>query len=90
MSRKRAYKEETTQIITRFFEAVDILIVMKKIRGIQTYCNLYEIDKRNFYAQKKDIGKGYFEVQWILPLIQDFNICSDWILFGKGKMFKPE
>ena len=61
---------------------------MKEIRGIQTYCNLYEIDKRNFYAQKKDLDRGYFEVQWILPLMKDFKVSSDWLLFGKGKMFK--
>ena len=88
MSRTRAYKEETISVISRFFEAVDALIAMKEIRGIQTYCNLYEIDKRNFYAQKKDLNKGYFEIQWILPLIKDFKVSANWILFGKGKMFK--
>lgn len=88
MSRKRVYKDETLAIMSRFFEAVDILIVRKDIRGIQTYCNLYEIEKRSFYAQKKDLSRGYFEIAWILPLIKDFKMSSDWLLFGKGDMFK--
>lgn len=87
MSRRRVYRQETLDVITRFFEAIEAIIEMKLIRGIQTYCNEYEIDKRNFYAQKKDIERGYFEIYWILPLVKDFNVSSDWILFGKGKMF---
>ena len=88
MSRKRVYSDETLSIISRFFEMVDILIVNKSIRGIQTYCNLYDIEKRHFYAQKKDHGRGYFEISWTLPLIKDFKVSSNWLLFGKGKMFK--
>lgn len=82
-------QSETSQaIIKRFFEAVDVLIQHKKIRGRQTYCNLYEIDKRNFYKQKHDLSRGYFEVSWLVPLVNDFNISSHWLMTGRGEMFK--
>ncbi len=89
MSRRRVYRDETLAVIERFFQALDAIIESKAVRGLQTYCNKYEIDKRHLYAQKKDMNKGFFEVYWILPMISDFNVSSNWLLFGKGPMFKP-
>lgn len=90
MSRTRVYSEDTIAIISRFFAAIDALIAMKKIRGKATYCRLYGIDRANFNAQKKDFSKGHFQVSWLVPLVKDFNISSDWILIGKGSMFKGQ
>lgn len=87
MSRTRAYTEESIAVTTRFFAVIDALVAMGKIRGNQTYCKRYGIDPGNFRAQKKDLNKGFFQVSWIIPLIRDFNVSSDWILLGKGKMF---
>lgn len=89
MSRRRAYKEETLAVMQRFFQTIDVLIEQNEIRGIQTYCRLYEIDKRHFYAQREDLGKGFFEVSWILPMISEYGVSANWLLFGKGQMFKP-
>ena len=77
MSRRRTYRQETIDVISRFYEALDAIIEKKDIRGIQTYSREYEIDKRNLYAQREDLNKGYFEIYWILPLIKDFNVSSD-------------
>ena len=88
MSRTRAYRPETIAVMERFYQALDTLVATKTIQGIQTYCNEFEIDKRHLYAQKKDLNKGFFEVYWILPLIQNFGVSSDWLLFGKGELLK--
>lgn len=88
MSRRRVYNQMTLDVMQRFFQALDSLIEDKTIRGLQTYCRLYGIDKRHLYAQKKDIGRGYFEVYWLMPLIQEYKVSSDWLLFGKGRMRK--
>lgn len=88
MSRRRVYKQETLDTISRFFEALDVIISTKKIRGIQTYCNLYGINKRHLYTQRADLNKGYFEVYWLIPLIRDFGVSSNWLLLGIGNMFK--
>jgi len=88
MSRRRVYKEESVAVMERFFAAVDALIENKTIRGLQTYCRLHDIDKRHFYAQKTDPGRGYFEVAWLLPMIRDYKVSAEWLLFGKGQMFK--
>lgn len=88
MSRTRVYTDDTIAIISRFFAAIDALIAMKKLKAKGTYCRLYGIDKSNFYAQKRDYNKGFFQVSWLVPLVKDFNISSDWILQGKGEMFR--
>lgn len=80
----------TVDVITRFYDVIDKLIENKQIRGVSTYCTEYGIDRRHFYHQKDDFNKGYFEVYWILPLIRDFRVSPDWILFGKGEMFRKK
>ena len=87
MPARREYTDETKAIMLRFFEAVDMIIAQKKIRGIQTYCNLTGIDRRHYYGQKKEISRGWFQMSWMLPLIKEFNVSSDWLLLGKRGMF---
>lgn len=87
MSRRRVYRDETIAVMERFFKALEAVIEAKAIRGVQTYCKEFGIDKRHLYAQKKDLNKGFFEVFWILPMIKKFGVSSDWLLFGEGEMF---
>lgn len=87
MSRRRVYRDETIAVMQRFFQAIDFLISAEQLRGIQTFCNTYEIDKRHFYHQKNDLNKGFFEIYWIIPLIKDFNVSEKWLLLGTGRMF---
>ena len=56
--------------------------------GLAGYCETYGVDRRHYYVQKNDLGKGYFEVAWILPLIKYFRVSANWLLFGTGKKFK--
>lgn len=90
MSRRRVYNQKTLDVIDRFFIAFDTLLEEKTLRGFQTYCRLYGIDKRHLYAQKMDHGRGYFEVYWLMPMITEYGISSDWLLFGKGQMRKAK
>lgn len=88
MSRRRAYNGRTLEVIQRFFEVLDSLVADKTIRGIQTYCRLYGIDKRHMYAQRRDNGRGYFEVYWLMPMIEQYGVSAEWLLLGTGKARK--
>ncbi len=90
MSRTRVYSDDTIAVISRFFAAIDALVAMKKIRGKATYCRIANINRLNFDTQSKDYSRGFFQVSWVIPLIKDFNISSDWLLLGKGDMFKKD
>lgn len=88
MSKARVYTDDSLAIISRLFQTIDFLVSAKTIRGKATYCRLSNIDRRNFDAQYKDHTKGFFQVSWLLVLINDYNISAEWLLTGKGNMFK--
>ena len=54
----------------RFYSALDAIIAMKKIIGVNTYCRLNNIDRRNFIAQRKDLERGWFQLSWLYPMVK--------------------
>jgi hypothetical protein len=76
-----------TEITERFYDSIRLLLSSKKLRGRQTYCTKYKIDKRNFYKQEKDTQLSTIQFYWIVPLVTDFGISAKWLLTGKGGMF---
>ena len=78
---------ETAKVMNRFFEVLELLVASKVIRGKKTYCTLYNIDRANMYKQQKGSTRGLFEMDWIVPLVLDFNVSADWLLTGRGAMF---
>lgn len=78
------------QIMERFYSALDAIIESKKIRGVNTYCRLYEIDRRNFIAQRKDLDRGWFQVSWLQPMVREYGVSARWLITGFGRMFDKE
>lgn len=74
----------------RFYYALDAIIESKKIRGVNTYCRLYEIDRRNFIAQRMDLDRGWFQVSWLQPMVKEYGVSARWLLTGLGRMFDKE
>lgn len=86
MSRRRNYSEDTIAIMERFFQAFQTSLDNKLIKNTSQFCATNNIDKRHFYAQRNDLGRGFFEVGWLIPLIRDCGVSSNWLLTGKGTM----
>ena len=74
-------------ILSRFYQALDDLIAKKIIRGVNTYCRLYGIDRRNLTKQREDLSRSIFDVSWLVPLVSVYNISATWLLTGKGEMY---
>lgn len=82
--------EVSKQIMERFYQGMDALIETGAIRGVNTYCRLYDIDRRNLIAQRKDPNRGWFQVSWLQPMVREFGVSARWLLTGYGKMFDRE
>ncbi len=78
----------SVQISQRFFKALAEIIAKKELRGIQTFTNLYGIDKRNFYKVKKDPEHFNLNYSWLYYMVDDFDVSAEWLITGNGKMFK--
>lgn len=87
MSRRRNYSEDTIAIMERFFQAFQTSLDNKLIKNTSQFCIINNLDKRHFYAQRKDMGRGFFEVGWLVPLIRDCGVSANWLLTGKGTMY---
>lgn len=74
----------------RFFTAIRELLAMGVLRGRQTYCRLYGIDKRNFYAQEADLTLLRIQLYWLVPLVHEYGVSAKWLLTGEGYMFEIE
>lgn len=79
---------ESKQILERFYSALDAIIAKGEIRGIATFCRLYDIDRRNFYTQRNDLNRNIFQISWLQIMVKDFGVNAEWLLTGKGRMFK--
>lgn len=89
MSRARAYKQDTLDVQARYFEVMQELLDAQKVPGgLAGFCEQYGIDRRHYYVQRADNGRGYFEVAWIVPLVRYFRVNATWLLLGTGHKFK--
>lgn len=89
MSRTRVYRQDTLDIQQRYFSVIQELLDAGRIPGgIAGLCEISNIDRRHWYAQRKDNGRGYFEVAWLVPLVKFFKVSANWLLLGTGKMYK--
>jgi len=81
---------DSIAIIKRFLDALDAVISMKRIRGIQTFTREHGINRWNFNRMRKDNSWGKFQVEWLGYIVKDFDVSSTWLLTGRGKMFTKE
>ena len=79
MSRRRTYHPASIAVMQRFYEALDQLKQDRRIT-ISGFCEDHGIDKRHLYAQRKDMSRGYFEIAWLLPLIERYGVSAEWLL----------
>lgn len=78
---------EGIEVTKRFYEAIDRLIELREIKGKQTFCRDYDIDKRNFYLYKRR-RKHLLNVAWLSYLVKDYPVSAHWLLTGRGTMIK--
>ena len=88
-------RPKAVQIQTRFFEALDMLIQSGKIRGLGTFCTEYGLHrpkysniKNHITAPEEGTGYKFIDVDAIAYLVDDYGISADWLITGRGGMFR--
>lgn len=77
------------QAIThRFFQTIELLKQVQKIRGLKTYTDLYDINRWNLITVRKNPKTSILKPEWLVPLIRDFNVSAEWLLTGRGSIYK--
>ena len=85
----------THAVQRRFFEAIDELIAKSDLAGLQTFCNDYNLHRAKYSNLRSavrdpehDARYKFIDIDAIIYLVRDFKVSADWLLLGKGNMFK--
>lgn len=91
----KTVRPRAMDIQSRFFEALDMLIKSGRIRGLATFCAQYGLHRAKYSNIKNHItapeeGTGYkfIDVDALAYLVEDFNVSADWLITGRGGMFR--
>lgn len=77
-------------LIQRFFAAIQHLIDEGVIRGLNTFCTRYGLNRRNITQLKKDPDghDGIFSPVWLVYLARDYMVSPMWLLLGQGDFYR--
>lgn len=78
--------EEHNIIVDRFFEVLDDLKARGVIRGLKTFTDRYDINRRSF-RRVRETHSTEFRAVWLTYLVQDYKVSATWLLTGKGEMY---
>lgn len=91
----KTVSSQTQNVQRRFFEAIDILVLQGKLAGLQTFCIEHDLHKAKYSTLRSSLTKPNYEARYklididaIVHLVKDYGVSSDWILLGRGLMFK--
>ncbi|MEL7586605.1 MAG: hypothetical protein AAGU19_07800 [Prolixibacteraceae bacterium] len=79
--------QDSQAIVKRFFQAIQVLKDLGRIRGRKTFTDRYNINRRNLYTLEDNPESDIFQVAWLFYLVRDFGFSSRWLLTGRGEMF---
>ncbi|MBO6117322.1 MAG: hypothetical protein J6P44_02140 [Bacteroidales bacterium] len=75
-------------ITERFFQAIELLKMQRKIRGLQTYTREYNINRWNLVSTRNKPDRSVLKPEYLVPLVRDFGVSAEWLLTGRGAIFK--
>ncbi len=80
--------QECLDITQRFFEALDLIKEQKRIRGLKTFSDKYDVNSWDFNTWRKK--RPRIRQEWLTYLVRDFDVSALWLLTGEGPVFSKE
>jgi hypothetical protein len=78
---------EGVAITKRFFDAIDMIKNQRRIRGLKTFTDKFDINRRNLITVKKQPDASVLKPEWIFYLANEYNVSAEWVITGRGGMF---
>lgn len=78
---------EGQKITKRFFDAVEVLIAHKAIRGQKTLSTEMGVENSSMYKIKNHPETYALKPEYIRHISLKYGVSADWVITGKGKMF---
>ena len=78
--------QETLDINSRFFQAVDYLVSTKKIKGLKTLSTQWGVSRFSLTWSKNHPEEKRLKIEYIYYIVRDYNISLNWLFFGEGEM----
>ena len=96
---KKVVSAELQAIQRRFFDALDILITTGQINGLKGFCEESGLNRTKYSNIRSEMGKPKSEckesnykvidIEALSYICRTFRVSTEWLLLGRGKMFKP-
>jgi hypothetical protein len=85
----------------RFFVAIDMLVAMRRVNSLEAFCKEFNLHPPRYREMRLTYGvtpnpnskpSRYvnIEIDAIYYLCHRYSVSTEWILLGRGKMFKNE
>lgn len=85
----------TQGVQKRFFDAIDMLISQGALAGLQTFCTEHDLHKAKYSNLRTatrdpehDARYKIIDIDAIVYLVKDYKISCEWLLMGRGGMFR--
>ena len=79
--------QEGVAITKRFFLAIETLQMQRRLRGMKTFTDRYNINYWNLSTLRKEPDRRFLKPEWLSHLVQDYQVNANWLLIGVGNMF---
>ena len=75
-------------IVARFYMALDALYAMGEIRFFAYFEREVGISHAQLHKQRKDFSRKILQPLWLAALVEHHGVSADWLLLGRGRMFR--
>lgn len=98
MKKQKVVTEIEAGVNRRFFQAMDALEALGSLRSLSGFCDEVGLSAPRFREMRLEYGVtpapgrvsrySSLNVEALHYLVKDFGVSGDWLLAGKGKMFR--
>jgi hypothetical protein len=98
MKKQKVVTEIEAGVNRRFFQAMDALEALGSLRSLSGFCDEVGLSAPRFREMRLEYGVApapgrvsrysSLNVEALHYLVKDFGVSGDWLLAGKGKMFR--